>query len=268
MADDVPPCDWTVNPVCSADEWAAFDPSVQDAATRWAAQIMWASTGRRFGTCRTTVRPCRRSCEDCADGWFWSYGQWVPYVSNGVWRNCWCGFGPGCGSCNAACQVWLPGPVAGVIEVIIDGDIVDADTYRVDATDGAWWLVRNRTDDDDLCWPDCQNFDHPMGEDHTWSVTYEKGVAIPRVVSDAAGILAVEWARGCTGGTCRLPGRIQNLTRQGVTVTMVPVDQLLDRNLTGIMEVDQVITSFNPNGLKGRPRIASVETVRRVRYPT
>ena len=39
-------------------------------------------------------------------------------------------------------------------------------------------------------------------------------------------------------------------------------------NLTGLVEVDQVITAVNPSGLKGRPRFASVETVNRVRYPT
>ena len=110
--------------------------------------------------------------------------------------------------------------------------------------------------------------DRPVGEDDTWSVTYEKGFPIPAAVLGAAGVLAVEWARGCVGAACRLPGRIQSLTRQGINVSMVPIDQLLDRNLTGLVEVDQVITAVNPYGLKGRPRFASVETVNRVRYPT
>lgn len=268
MADDVPPCDWTITPVCDTEEWEAFDASVQDAATRWATQIMWAGTGRRYGLCSVTVRPCRRFCDDCPDGWFWSYGQFMPYITNGIWRNCGCGFGPGCGSCNASCQVPLPGPVDSITEVVVDGTTIDPDTYRLDAVDGMWWLVRNRHTDDELCWPECQNFDHPLGQEDTWSVTYDKGIAVPQVILDAAGILAVEWARGCTGGTCRLPGRIQNLTRQGITTTMVSVDTLLARGLTGIVEVDQVITSFNPFGLPGRLRIASVETVRQTRYPT
>jgi hypothetical protein len=47
---------------------------------------------------------------------------------------------------------------------------------------------------------------------------------------------------------------------------MVDVDSLLERGLTGITEVDQIITANNPHGIKGRPRIATVETARRVRY--
>lgn len=269
MTDDQPPCGWTVEPVCSAEEWAGYDASVQSAATNFATMVMWAATGRRFGLCRTTVRPCRRACETCPSGWFWSYGQWLPYIANGIWRNCWCGTGAGCGSCNASCQAWLPGPVNGIIEVTLNGDVVDPSTYRLDITDGAFWLVRNRTDDDDTnCWPDSQNMDRPVGLDDTWSVTYEKGLPIPAAVTDAAGVLAVEWARGCVGAACRLPGRVANLTRQGINVTMVPVDQLLVRNLTGIMEVDQVILAVNPHGLKGRPRLASVEVLNQVRYPT
>lgn len=268
MADDAPPCDWEFTPICAEEEWNGFSETIRDAATAWATQIMWAATGRRYGLCSVTVRPCGRFCEDCPDGWFWSYGQFVPYISNGVWRNCWCGFGAGCGSCNAACQVWLPGPVAAITNVTIDAATVDPSTYRLDAADGAWWLVRNRDNDDTLCWPDCQNFDHPLTAEDTWSVTYDKGIPVPTAVADAAGVLAVEWARGCTGGTCRLPGRMQNLIRQGITTTMVSVDTLLDRGLTGIVEVDQVIRAVNPFGRAGRARIASVETVRRVRYPT
>jgi len=47
----------------------------------------------------------------------------------------------------------------------------------------------------------------------------------------------------------------------------VNIDTLLDRGLTGITEVDQVVASYNPFGLKGRPRISSWESQHRVRYP-
>ena len=269
MADDLPPCGWTVTPVCNTDEWDTYSTEVKDAATEWATAILWSATGRRFGLCSVTVRPCRRDCEDCPTGWYWSYGQWVPYIAGGVWRNCWCGFGPGCGSCNASCQAWLPGPVESVTEVVLNGAIVDPNTYRLDKADGAYWLVRNRPDEtSDDCWPDCQNFDHTTGEDDTWYVTYDKGLPVPASLTTAAGTLALEWARGCVGATCRLPGRLQNLTRQGISVSMVPLDQLYKYNLTGLPEVDQIIVALNPNGIKGRPRISSVELSKRVRYPT
>jgi len=268
MVDTMPPCGWTVDPVCSVTEWDGYSQEVREAATQYATMILWAATGRRYGLCETTVRPCRRDCEDCADGWFWSAGTWLPYITNGIWRNCWCGFGNGCQTCNASCQVWLPGPVNQITSVVIDGTTLDSSSYQLQAQDGAWWLVRNRTTDTSTdCWPEHQNFDHPLGSDDTWSVTYLKGVPIPASLASAAGVLAVEWARGCTGAACRLPGRIQSITRQGISVTQVSVDELLNRGLTGLMEVDQVIVALNPNGLKGRPRIATVETVRHQRYP-
>lgn len=266
-ADGSPPCDWEFTPVCPVEEWVGYSAQVRGAAMRFATYTLWAATGRRYGLCSMSVRPCRRDCESGEQGFFWSYGTWVPYILNGVWRNCWCGFGAGCGSCNASCQVWLPGPVDSVVEVVKNGEVVDPSTYRLDLSDGAYWLVRQHTgDEDNDCWPECQDFDRPLGEEDTWSVRYLKGIAVPAALLDAAAILAVEWARGCNGGTCRLPQRIQSLTRQGVTVSMVDIDSLLDRGLTGITEVDQVITANNPHAIKGRPRLASVETTRRVRY--
>lgn len=267
MPNGTPPCDWTFTPTCSSEEWDGYSQEVRDAATRYATWTMWSATGRRYGLCEITVRPCGRYCEGCDAGYFWSYGTWVPYLWNGVWRNCWCGEGAGCQNCQAACQIWLPGPVDSIVEVVKDGDVVDPDTYRLDLADGAYWLVRQHVGEaDSECWPTWQNFDHPEGDTDTLSVTYMKGIPVPEVVADAAAVLAVEWARGCVGAACRLPNRVQALTRQGVTMTMPNIDELLKRGLTGITEVDQVITADNPHGVRGRPRLASVEMERRVRY--
>jgi hypothetical protein len=38
---------------------------------------------------------------------------------------------------------------------------------------------------------------------------------------------------------------------------MVDVERLMDRGLTGVVEVDQVIAAYNPWGLKERPRVWS-----------
>lgn len=267
MAEEVPPCGWDVEPVCSVEEWDGYSASLQAAALQYATTVMWAATGRQYGLCEIDVRPCRRACETCPAGWVGSVSGWQPYIFSGVWRNCWCGTGAGCSTCRAACQVWLPGPVASIVEVSIAGETVDPDTYSLQLADGVYWLVRLHTGDTtNECWPDLQNFDHPLGEDDTWSVTYLKGRAVPTVAINAAGTLAVEWARSCTGATCRLPSRIQNLTRQGISVSMASVDTLLDRGLTGLPDVDQVIVALNPHGLKGRPRLASVEVADHQRY--
>jgi len=54
-----------------------------------------------------------------------------------------------------------------------------------------------------------------------------------------------------------LPQRIQSIVRQGVTVSMVDVDTLLQKGLTGVQTVDQVISMFNPYGLKSRMKLSS-----------
>jgi hypothetical protein len=133
--------------------------------------------------------------------------------------------------------------------VSVDGEIIPVDAWRVD--DGQWLV---RTDGD--CWPDCQDYDVDTGAG-VFTVTYQRGIAVPSVVSRAAGELACEWAKACAGAACRLPGRVSSIARQGVNLTMVDVATLLERGLTGIATVDQVIRSINPYGLTSRMKIAS-----------
>lgn len=249
------PCAWTVDTGCCTD-WATYDPALQTAATEFASAVLWSATGRQFGLCQKTVRPCGRACSDCASGFYWDSGTWVPYIFNGLWRNCWCGSSAGCCSCDPACQVYLPGPVASVSQVILDGNVVDPSTYRVD---NGRWLVRTRTGADDTnCWPLCadQNVDSGAG---LFTVTYAVGVEIPAALKRAAGTLACEYAKACLGLDCMLPERVTTIARQGLTIQMVDVDALLARQLTGITSVDQIIVAYNPNHLTSRPRLYSVD---------
>ena len=246
------PCNWTVVGTCCDDTWAAATPELQQQAASYGAFVVWAATGRRFGLCSRTVRPCGKWCDTNPNsGYYWSDGTWMPYIFNGAWRNCWCGSAPSCCTCAPTCQVWLPGPVASipVTGVSQDGTVVPASSWRVD--DGHW-LVRT----DGSCWPVCQNYDVDSGT-NTMFVTYNKGIPVPQVLLDAAGELACEWIKSCQGAPCRLPQRVQSVVRQGVTVNMVDVDNLLIHGLSGVLTVDQVITQFNPYGLKSRMRIAS-----------
>lgn len=249
----VGPCNWEISEEC-CDDWTDLPGPLQEQATAYATLVLWSATGRQFGTCEVTVRPCGRYCqqgEGCA-GYYWDSGTWLPYIFNGIWRNCWCGTGPGCQSCEPRCQVYLPGPVASIEEVLLDGAIVDPATYRVD---DFVWLVR--TGGDDNCWPFTQNFDADPPDTDTFQVTYERGTAVPTALLGAAGTLACEYARACQGQPCRLPGRVSSVARQGVSVTMVDVDTLLKFGLTGIKEVDDVIRALNPHGLKGITRFYS-----------
>lgn len=248
------PCGWVIDTTCCED-WATFSPAVQADATAYATTVMWAVTGRQFGLCSKVVRPCGRYRQNTPSivgfewlGYGYGAGMLGPYIdSTGTWRNCVCP--NACCSCNARCQVLLPGPVDSVTEVQVDGVVVLASAYRVD---DRRLLVRT----DGECWPDCNDYDVDAGTGF-FQVTYSRGKPVPAPVAGAAGVLACEYAKACIGAPCRLPGRVSSITRQGVTINMVDTDTLIRRRLTGILEVDQVILSYNPNGLIRRPSIWS-----------
>lgn len=242
------PCSFEVDTSCCTD-WDTYSDELQTNAMEYGAYVMWAATGRRYGLCTKTVRPCGRTCgTNPYGGYYWSEGSWRPYVFNGQWFNCGSCGGFGC-MCEPSCQVWLPGPVAAVSGVSVDGEIVAVDAWSVD---NGQWLVRVDGD----CWPECQDFNVNAG-DGTFFVTYQTGLAVPSVVSKAAGELACEWAKACLGQPCRLPQRVQSVTRQGVSVSMVPLEDLLKFGLTGIDTVDQIIRSINPFGLPSRMKVSS-----------
>ena len=255
------PCAWDIqfNPCCEC--WDGLDPGSQQRALNYATTVLWAATGKQFGSCPQTVRPCGRYCNGGNMGWLWTdglYSPWVPYVFNGTWRNCWCGCGsgPGCCSCEPHQQVYLPGPVFGdssSITVIQNGLLIDPSEYRVD---NAQWLVRTSG-----FWPECQDFNVDAGlgifNDNTLVVTYSRGEAPPQALLDAAATLACEFAKACAGQACRLPGRLSTVARQGVQLTFQNIDYLIDRQFTGIPEVDKIIRAYNPYGLARPMRISS-----------
>jgi hypothetical protein len=245
------PCSWNIADSigCCSDFWAELTAQEQAAATQAATFVLWAATGRQYGVCEQTVRPCGRwPCDDGIAGYTWSNGVFVPYVLDGQWFNCACG--AFC-TCGARCRVYLPGPVASVTSVVVDASVVAASAYRVD---DARWLIRT----DGGCWPDSQDFDVDSGDD-TFLVTYGRGTVVPPYLLAAAGTYACEWARMCRGEACAIPTRVVTLTRQGTTFDGVDIDQLLARGLTGVASVDQVIVMANPHRLTGRLRILSPE---------
>lgn len=244
------PCTWEIDTSCCSAFWDTLSQAEKDHATAYATTALWARTGRQFGLCPITVRPCGRWCnDDGIGGWYWSGGQFLPYIVDGVWRNCWCGGGYGC-QCRPDCQVYLPGPVESIISVVVDGVVVDPATYRVD---DKRWLVRTGAGN---CWPDCQDYNVSSGPG-TFFVTYPRGDTPPGVLLTAAGTLACEYAKACRGLDCRLPQYIVSIARQGVDFTAVDPMALLESGFTGLWEVDGVIRDLNPYGMTHRPRLLS-----------
>jgi len=248
----VGPCGWVIpTPIC-CDEWATLSPVVQASAGDYAALILWAATGRQFGLCTVTVRPCgmNRCPDGMADffGWDWSGNSWVPYIFNGTWFNCAC---PGVCCCDPRCQIRLMGPVDSVTEVLLGGIAVDPATYRVD---DKHWLVRT----DGECWPSCVDMDTDDG-DNVLEVTYVRGTTPPPALLRAASTLECEWGKACTGGDCRLSNRVTSIARQGINIEMADPASFLDDGMTGLWEVDSVIAALNPYRRKQRARVWAPE---------
>lgn len=243
-------CPWTVPDSLCCSTWDTYSPALQAAALDYATTVLWASTGRQFGLCEKSIRPCGTG-SPCGNGvwawngWFASGGGWLPYIFNGEWFNCGCA---GTCSCDPTCQVLLPEPVESVSSVTIGGIAINASAWRVD---NHRWLVR--TDGD--CWPQCPDMNTDTGE-NVFVVNYLRGTPVPTALLTAAATLACEFAKACSSdATCRLPSRIQQLVRQGVTVSFVDVDELLEKGFTGIQEVDALIRAYNPDGKTHRPRV-------------
>lgn len=251
------PCTWSVDPSCGQDVWDAASPDNQQRAAQFATMVLWASTGRQYGLCDLTVRPCLTCGDNEASGFFWDSGVFFPYIWQGQWFNLACGCAGFCRcGTHPYTQAWLLGPVAGIIAVTVDGILVDPSVYRVD--DGQW-LVRQ----DGNTWPKEANYNLPAGEVGTWTVEYCQGKPVPPALVVAAGTLAVEFLKACAGSACRLPGRVTSVVRSGVSVTMVDIDTLFKMGLTGLTEVDLIIRSVNPNGLTHRNRLYTPD----VTYP-
>lgn len=242
------PCTWPVDLSCVAD-WDTFPPAAQSAAIAWATYILWALTGRRYGPCSIVIRPCGPRCAGPngymtfpvnAGGSYGAMGPWmVPWIDNGVWRNCGCA--GGC-SCSATCEVALPGPVAAIDEVSVDGVILPSTSYRLDVVRGIHVLVRI----DGECWPECQDMDADVGETGSFAITYQRGIPVPRAGQIAAGYLAGEFAKACQGQDCALPQQLASLSRNGVEVTVVDPSTFLENGLTGIANVDLWVRAVNP----------------------
>lgn len=243
---------WDADVSC-CDEWDEHDESLQARALSLAWNTLSLLTAGRLGKCPVVARPCVSSdaCPSCFAG-----GSWMNPVTDryGRWVNC--RFDGSC-SCCSINEVVLPGEVAMVTDVNIDGWHLDLPLVRVDNG--------NRVVRLDGCgWPSSQNMNASTGEIGAFSITYIPGVRPDRSGLWVAGLLACEFAKACTGGKCRLPSSATVVARQGITME---VSKSMFENGTGIREVDALIESLNPNRLTTAPTVWSPD-VPSPRYET
>jgi hypothetical protein len=226
-----------VDPACFSDEWEAMDSDVQERALALASATLHRLTGRRVTNCPITVRPNagNGACFVPYNGYsHYGVGAFGPGMNAaGQWvNNC----GPTCS--NPKVSVRLPRPVGRVDEVKVDGVVVPPADYQI--MDGNMLVYIGSG----AGWPVSQDPYEPDTEVGTMSVTYINGYPPDLLAATAAGTLAMEYAKACTGRKCRLPSGVTAIVRQGVAMEIDP--GLYINGSTGIREVDVFIGLWNP----------------------
>lgn len=238
------------------DEMLA-DPAVERVMLR-AEALAWSTLsaliGYRLALCPVLVRPCLARC---MSGGTWDEApvqrSWMegPFISGGRWFNA-CGCRGDC-SCTALCEVVMPTPVGGIASVWMDGALLDPTAYRVDNGDR---LLRT----DGECWPTCQDMTLAPTEVGSFAVSYYPYLAPNDLLRYAAGVLAAEYFKACSGKQCRLPQGVTSISRNGISME-IP-SGLFPNGATGLREVDPIIRIYNPNGLKMPSRVLSPDSSR------
>lgn len=251
MADFGPCEDWPIYWTCDV---SSYSPALTGYAVGAATRILWSLSGRRFGLCTSTLRPCAEDCVS-GDAPFLGSRDWPVGYSMPPWdfyRTPYCGGCAGSCSCSVLSEVRLPAPVDSVTSVKADGAVLSPSAYRLDNNR---LLVRT----DGQRWPRCNDLNKNDDQPGTWSVTARFGEDVPDPGRLAMGELACEILKASTGTDCRLPPGVTQLVRQGVTIQYPDVGQLLKEGRTGLYLVDLFLASENPTGLRQRGRVYSVD---------
>lgn len=250
------PCQpWDPIWTCKLDD---LSPAVTGSALAVATELLWVRSGRRFGVCEVVLRPCRDGCAggQTVDGWWQWDGQPRPRFYKGVWTNVTCGSCTSGCSCSVVSEVTLPSPVADIVEVRIDGVVLDPAAYRVDD-------YRKLVRVDGGEWPDCNDLSRDDGAAGTWSVTAEIGEEVPHAGRLAVGELAVEIGKAIAcDSTCALPSSLQSLSRAGVNLNFIDPNTVYDGGRLGLRFCDLFLSTYNPGNLADDSRVHRIDQPR------
>ncbi len=240
---------------------------MRERAARWAARFLWTATGRKFGGCPKTYRPCRENCApamNCCGGYSGPALASVPWRVPGSfdWVNVPCGTcRTGC-QCSAVSELYL-NDVDQVLNVRLDG--VDYDPCGMVAVYDRSRIVRT----DGGQWPVCQELGKVDGPG-TWSITVLEGQCVPDGGDWVTGQLMCEFIKACLKDKdCQLHKRIQTITRNGITMGFNDRFENLGIMRTGIWEIDAWIEETRYVGTP-EPSFLSPELVRQTEltWPT
>ena len=242
-------CTWPVDRTCLPVSESEPERIKQEHAEDLAVSVLWALSGRQFGICPVIARPCPTPCYGTAYSDLIGGPGWFPLWDGANWRNVRCG-------CTGKCEATGPTvihlgstkglPIREVTEVRIAGEVVDPSLYSLEGD-----LLYRRGG---AQWPN-QDLTLPLDEPGTWSVSYTQGNPPPAGTATLVALLAKEFLDACGGGKCRLPRRVQTVSRQGVTYNMIDPTDIYRDGLTGLPEVDIWIASVNPHRISRAPRV-------------
>jgi hypothetical protein len=254
------PCSW--DPIPCGCSLAPSNPTSPDPgevesiqyAVESASFVLWALSGRQFGCCELTFRPCRRDCSGGSGG-----GAWGAYLSGGKWYNASCRQCATTCACSEVSEVRLAhAPACSVTAVIADGMVLPPAGWRLE--DDEWVVLTEGA------FPECQDMTAPLGDPGTWGIVYEYGQPPPTAGRRAVGSLACEILKACrSDASCCLPKRTQQYTRQGITVAMLDPFDFFEKGRTGIYEVDLFLMAVNPQGRPSGARVMSPDSEPRAR---
>lgn len=259
-----PWCDDAAVQACCGGLSPEVDPQTITNAILMASNALFRLTGRQFpGLCTIeAIRPCSSSgCNGCADGGWWAGAGW-----SGLWWNAavgtWSALYPftssellnGLCGCAGRCQlssVVLPNPIAGVTQVVINGEILNTNAYRVvnyrrlERIDGGSFPCSN----------DFTRDSSPGSSDAagTWQINYVYGRGPGDDGALYAAMLACQFSLAmCGSDGCLLPERTARIVREGVTMELLDPIALMNAGLTGLPLVDAWIREVNPAGIQRR----------------
>jgi hypothetical protein len=219
---------------------------------------LWFATGRQYGNCNVTLRPCRKDCGDVPFGlrwfdelWYGASGEWpYPALIDGAWVNLACGVCSHSCGCSETSEVVLPELAAEIIEVQVDGEVLPFGTGWV--IYDSMTLVRA----DGGRWPMCQDWTITGGPG-AWSITARFGEAVPKMGQLAVGELACELLKACLGQDCALPGNVVSIDKQGVGYQFADPVEMFKEGLIGLPLCDRFINAVNPAHVQDRARAFS-----------
>lgn len=199
------------------------DPDEFEAIYTMAAEFLWRWTGQIFGVGEVTAYPVhRRGVVPWKLGSTF-YGR-GPYGSR---HYAW----PGVRHPSAVdhSHAYLHNP-RDIVSVTLGDRQLEPEEYLLQGS----VLVRT----DGKAWP--------LDQNPAFEVVYTSGLDVPKGGQIATGVLACEFAMAITNDPhCSLPQRLQSVTREGVSMTVMDQFEDLDDGRTGIWLIDNWVSSVS-----------------------